>query len=99
MVLETRSGVNIGAADFPESPAQLRAEFWQLPPEAYVERRMGAAALYECVSTWEQRAIKGGGPKYRRIGRKALSTKREILEWAAATGRTVENTAQAAIAE
>ena len=39
-------------------------------------------------------AIKGGGPQYTRIGRRALYRKADVLAWAAATGRTVENTAQ-----
>jgi hypothetical protein len=92
---KVQSGIGSGS-DAKSTEAQLRAEFWSLPRDAYVERRMGAAALYESVSTWEVRAIHGGGPKYRRIGRKALSTKGDILEWAEKTGRLVENTAQLA---
>lgn len=72
----------------------LRAEFWSLPPEALVDRRTIAAVLYVSVPTMEAFATKGGGPKYIRIGRKALYRKSDGLSWAAATGRELESTAQ-----
>jgi len=72
----------------------LRAEFWSLPPEAMVDRRTIAAVLYVSVPTMEAFATKGGGPKYIRIGRKALYRKSDGLSWAAATGCELESTAQ-----
>ena len=75
-------------------PTALRAEFWNLPDEALVSRKMIAAASFKSVATLESMAIKGGGPKYRRIGRNALSTKGEVIQWWRDIGRTVENAAQ-----
>jgi hypothetical protein len=72
----------------------LRAEFWRLPPEAMVDRRTIAAVLYVSVPTTEDFATKGGGPKYIRIGRKALYRKSDGLSWAAATGRELQSTSQ-----
>lgn len=74
----------------------LRAEFWRLPPEAMVDRRTIAAVLYVSVPTMEALATKGGGPKYIRIGRKALYRKSDGLSWASANGRELESTAQLA---
>lgn len=72
----------------------LRAEFWSLPPEAMVDRRTIAAVLYVSVPTMEAFATKGGGPKYIRIGRKALYRKSDGLSWAEATGRELQSTSQ-----
>lgn len=68
-------------------PAALRAEFYALPPEALVDRATVAAVRYVSVATTEAEAIKGGGPKYARIGRKALYRKSDVLEWMDAKGR------------
>jgi len=78
------------------SPAALRAEFWRLPDDAMVDRATIAAAFYLSVASMEALAIKGGGPKYTRISRRALYRKRDGLQWAATTGRTVDSTAQLA---
>ena len=78
------------------NPAALRAEFYALPPEAFIDRATVAACLYVTPQMLDILAIKGGGPKYTRIGRRALYCKAEVLAWAAATGRTVENTSQLA---
>ena len=75
-------------------PAALRAEFWRLPDDAMVDRATIAAAFYLSVASMEALAIKGGGPRYTRINRRALYRKRDGLQWATSTGRTVENTAQ-----
>lgn len=72
----------------------LRAEFWSLPPEAMVDRPTIAAAFYLSVPSMEAFATKGGGPKYIRLGRKALYKKADGLRWALATGRAVDSTAQ-----
>lgn len=60
-------------------PADLRREFWSLPPDAYVDREMQAAVRFVSTQTIEAEAIHGGAVPYRRIGRKALSTKRDIV--------------------
>ena len=74
--------------------AALRAEFWSLPVEAFVDRETVAAAVFVAVVSMEAYATKGGGPKYTRIGRRALYRKGDVLDWATSTGRTVENTSQ-----
>lgn len=75
-------------------PAALRAEFYALPPEARVDRATAAAVRYVGLPTIEAEAIKGGGPPYIRVGRRALYQKAELLAWMERTGRKVENTAQ-----
>lgn len=75
-------------------PAALRAEFWRLPDDAMVDRATGGASVYLSEASMDALAIKGGGPKYTRIGRRALYRKRDLLEWMERTGRRVENTAQ-----
>ena len=64
-----------------ESPAALRAEFYALPPDAYVDRPTAAAVRYVGLPTIEAEAIKGGGPPYIRVGRRALYKKSELLAW------------------
>lgn len=77
-------------------PAALRAEFWALPDHAMVDRATVAAALYLSGASMESLAIKGGGPPYTRLSRRALYLKADVLAWAASRGRRVENTAQLA---
>ena len=74
--------------------AELRREFWALPPEAQTSREMVAAAYLLSPASLEAYAIRGGGPPYMRIGRRALYRKADCLKWAAESGRVVENTAQ-----
>lgn len=76
--------------------AVLRAEFYRLPDEALLDRETVAAAYYKAPQTFEVLAIKGGGPPYTRIGRRALYRKADVLAWAAENGRKVDNTAQLA---
>lgn len=73
-------------------PATLRAEFYSLPEHARVDRATAAAAAFLSPATLEAAAIRGGGPPYTRIGRKALYVKADVLSWL--DGRRVENTAQ-----
>lgn len=75
-------------------PAELRREFWTLPDDAFVDRDSVGAALYIGRASMESMAIKGGGPAYTRIGRRALYRKGDVLAWAEKNGRRVENTAQ-----
>ena len=75
-------------------PAALRAEFWLLPQEAFVDRATAGASIYLSIASMEALAIRGGGPPYTRISRRALYRKADLLAWAEKTGRRVENTAQ-----
>ena len=77
--------------------AALRAEFWSLPVDAYVDRETVAATLFVAVVSMEAYATKGGGPKYTRIGRRALYRKGDVLDWAGENGRKVENTSQLSV--
>jgi hypothetical protein len=76
----------------------LRSEFWSLPADAFVDRPTAAAAFYLSVKALEALAIRGGGPPYMRVGRKALYRKAALLQWGAESGREVQNTAQVAMA-
>ena len=76
--------------------AALRAEFYRLPDEALVDRATVAAVRYVEPQTVEKEAIRGGGCRYCRIGRRALYKKADVLDWMERTGRRVENTAQLA---
>lgn len=73
--------------------ADLRGEFYALPAEALVDRETVAAASYRSYQTIEILAIKGGGPAYRRVGRKALYRKADVVAWMESAS-PVENTAQ-----
>ena len=77
--------------------ASLRAEFWRLPLEALVDRQTVAAAFYLSAASMESLAVRGGGPTYTRIGRRALYKKSDALQWASCTGRSCNNTSQLAI--
>jgi hypothetical protein len=72
----------------------LRAEFWAAAPEALFDRDTVAAVRYMAPASVEAEAIRGGGPLYTRIGRRALYRKADLLAWMESKGRTVENTAQ-----
>ena len=75
-------------------PAQLRREFWAGADDALFDRATAAAPFYLSVASLEAFAIKGGGPPYVRIGRRALYRKRDVLAWAEKHGRRIENTSQ-----
>ena len=55
---------------------------------------MVAAAFFISTASMESYAIKGGGPPYMRVARRALYKKADCLKWSTESGRTVENTAQ-----
>lgn len=73
--------------------AALRAEFWALPDTALVDRPTAAAAVYLSPTSLEAMAIKGGGPSYRRQGRRALYVKADVVAWATQRDK-VSNTAE-----
>lgn len=79
-----------------QSDAQetLRAEFWALPPDGLVDRPTIAAVLYLSKKSLELFAIKGGGPKYMRLGRKSYYRKSDVLAWIKKHGQEIEATAQ-----
>lgn len=74
--------------------AALRREFWALPSDAFVDRATAGASFYLSIASMEAFAIRGDGPRYTRLGRRALYRKADLLEWAQKTGRKVESTAQ-----
>ncbi len=80
----------------PNLPA-LRAEFWKLPEDAFVDREIVAATFFVTVVSMDAYATNGGGPKYTRIGRRALYRKGDVLDWAGENGRKVENTSQLSV--
>ncbi len=88
------SNPNVANSGADAAQTALRAEYWSLPPEAQASREMVAAAFFLSPASLEAYAIRGGGPPYMRIGRRALYRKADTLKWAAESGRTVENTAQ-----
>ena len=57
---------------------ELRREFWNLPDNAWASREMVAATFYQSIANFEAMAIHGGGPAYRRVGRRALYQKSEV---------------------
>ena len=93
-VFNTVCGVQRLMNRIAQDPSALRAEFYRLPPEAFVDRQTLAAVRYIKSETLESEAIRGGGVPYTRVGRRALYTKRDVLSWLAKNGRRVENTAQ-----
>lgn len=76
--------------------ADLRSQFWALPDVALVDRDTAGAALYLGRVSMEAYAVKGGGPPYTRIGRRALYRKADLLAWAEKAGRKVTSTAERA---
>lgn len=77
-------------------PTSQRAEFWSLPDDALVDRETAGAAVYLGRVSMDALAQKGGGPKFTRIGRRALYVKRDVLDWAEKNGRKVTSTAELA---
>lgn len=79
----------------PPTAAQRRAEFYGLPPEAMVDRETVADVSFRSVQALEVMAIRGGGPLYRRVGRRALYRKQDVLDWLQRL-EPIANTAQLA---
>lgn len=74
--------------------AERRAEFWAALDDALFDSETIGAAFHYKVATLDAFAIRGGGPKYLRIGRRRLYRKGDVIAWAVSTGRVLENTAQ-----
>lgn len=75
--------------------AQLHAQFWQAPDHALLSRAAVAAGLCGSVSWLEQLALKGGGPRMQKLGkRRVLYLKVDVLMWLQAHSQTVESTSQ-----
>jgi hypothetical protein len=70
--------------------ADLRREFWESPEEVLHSRETVGAVVFLTVDSMESLAMKGAGPPYLRIGRRALYRKAEVLEWIAQNARRVE---------
>lgn len=70
-----------------------RAEFYSLPHDALVDRETVAAVRYVTRQTIELEAIRGGGIPYRRVGRRALYRKADVLSWMESSN-VVRSTAQ-----
>lgn len=75
-------------------PANARREFWASSDEALHTRETIAAAIHASVDLMESFAIKGGGPTFQRLGRRALYRKADVLEWIERNSQRVDNTAQ-----
>jgi hypothetical protein len=73
--------------------AARRGAFWSLPSDAMVDRETVAAVLHVALQTLEMRAIRGGGPVYRRVGKRALYRVGDVRDFMN-RAPAVENTAQ-----
>lgn len=76
---------------------EQRAEFYALPHDAMVDRDTVAAVRYVERQTIELEAIRGGGIPYRRVGRRALYRKADVLSWMERSG-VVRSTAELGVA-
>ncbi len=76
------------------SPHPL-ADFWRLPPEASVSRALAAKVLHKSVSWMERKALSGDGPAFRKLGRHALYSKQDLLDYIESTAsRRVRSTSE-----
>ncbi len=76
------------------SAAVLRAEFWQAPSEALLDRKTAAAGMGYTVGWLEWVATQGGGPVLTKIGRSVRYRKSDILAWLDANSRRIHSTAE-----
>lgn len=84
------------AAQPPNSPHNLNAEFWAAQNEALLSRPVVAAGIGYSVSWLEVKATHGGGPTMVKIGRRVMYRKADVLAWLEANSRTVTSTSQLA---
>ena len=76
------------------STADLRAEFWQAPDEALLDRKTAAAGMGYTVGWLEWTATHGGGPILTKIGRTVRYRKADVLAWLEANSSRVERTSE-----
>lgn len=72
------------------SAATLRAEFWQAPVEALLNRKTAAAGMGYTVGWLEWAATNGGGPILTKIGRSVRYRKSDVLAWLETNSRRIE---------
>ena len=77
-----------------ESAVTLRAEFWQAPIEALLDRKTAAAGMGYTVGWLEWVATNGGGPTLTKIGRTVRYRKADVLAWLEANSRRIERTSE-----
>src|SRR5258708_35277666 len=64
-----------------ESREILAAQFWALPPEAYMGEDLMAAGV-DMSTAWAQRArVYGGGPPFKKINRSVKYKKADVIGW------------------
>ena len=73
--------------------AALRAEFWQAPNEALLDRKTAAIGMGYTVGWLEWVATHGGGPVITKIGRSVRYRKSDVLAWLDANCRRIRSTA------
>lgn len=78
------------------SAAALRAEFWQAPGEALLDRKTAATGMGYTVGWLEWMATHGGGPTLTKIGRTVRYRKADVLAWLDANSRRIQSTAELA---
>lgn len=83
----TLNSQSIGVA--PEAFAGSALTLDSIPPDARFTRRQAAKMLTHCgiplsEKTLSTKASRGGGPPYRRFGKIAIYTWRELVAWALA---------------
>lgn len=74
--------------------SEMRAEFWAAGPDVELPREVTAAGLGLSVASIEKKAIEGGGPPYRKFGRRCLYRKGDVIQWLDANSQRVQNTSQ-----
>ena len=86
--------MNVREQNPKESRSEQRAEFWSAEANVELPREVVAAGLSFSTGRLEQLAIRGGGPSYRKFGRRCLYRKRDVMEWLDEKSQRVENTSQ-----
>lgn len=93
---EQASGVPVpdGTINVPTDVAAMRSEFWAAAPNVEMPREVVAAGLSYSVALFEKKAIEGGGPPYRKFGRRCLYRKGDVIAWLDANSQRVQSTSQ-----
>jgi hypothetical protein len=74
--------------------AELRAEFWSAPDNAELPREVTAAGICRSIGWMEWKAIAGDGIPYRKVGRRVLYCKTDVLAWLEANSQRVHSTSE-----